>query len=259
MEGLGFKLAIVGFIWFDQRNSRDKRIKMWNVKIQTYRPIEQNSSWRMGTCLAICGPMACSIPGFPVLHYLRVYSNSFIESVTPSNHLILCHLLLLLPSIFPSIRVFPKELALCIRWPKYWSFSFSISPSHDYSGMTSFSIDCFNILAVQRTLKSLIQHHSWKASVFQCKAFFMVQVLHLYMITGKTLTLAMWTFVGKVISLLFNMLSRLAIVFLSRRKHLLISWQHLRWFWSPRKYSLSLFSFFPHLFAFKWWDKRLWS
>jgi len=159
----------------------------------------------------------------------------FIESVMPSNHLILCHPLLLLPSIFPSIRIFSNELALCIRLPKYWSFSFSISPSNEYSGMISSWIDWFNILAVQRTLKSLIQHHSWKASVFQCKAFFLVQVSHLYMITGKTLTLSIWTFVSKMISLLFNMLSRFAITFIWRRKHLLISWQCPQWFWCPRK------------------------
>ena len=126
----------------------------------------------------------------------------------PSNHLILCHSLLLLPSIFPSIRVFSNELALYIRWPKYWSLSFSISPSNEYSGLISFRIDWLDFLVVQGTLKSLLQHHSSKASIFQCSAFFMVQLSHLYMTTGKTIGFTMWTFVGKVITLLLTMLSR---------------------------------------------------
>ena len=130
-----------------------------------------------------------------------------IESVMPSNHLILCHLLLFLPSIFPSIRVFSSELALRIRWPKYWSFSFSISPSSEYSGPISFRIHWFDILTVQGTLKSLLQHHSLKASILQCSAFFMVQLSHPYMTTGKTIALTRRTFVGKVMSLLLNMLS----------------------------------------------------
>ena len=146
-----------------------------------------------------------------------------IESMMPSNHLILCHPLLLLPSIFPSIRVFSNESVLCIRWPKYWSFSFSISPSNEYSGLISFRIDWFDLLAVQGTLKSLLQHHSSKASVLRNSAFFIVQLSHPYMTTGKTIALTRWTFVGKVISLLFNMLSRLVIAFLPRSKHLLIS------------------------------------
>ena len=142
----------------------------------------------------------------------------------PSNHLILCHPLLLPPSIFPSIRVFSNESALCIRWPKYWSFSFNISPSNEYSGLISFRMDWLDLLAVQRTLKSLLQHHSSKASVLQCSAFFIVQLSHPYMTTGKTIALTRWTFVGKVMSLLFNMLSRLVITFLPRSKRLLISW-----------------------------------
>ena len=133
-----------------------------------------------------------------------------VESVTPSNHLILCHSLLLLPSIFPTIGVFSSELALHIRWPKYWSFSFSISPSNEYSGLISFRIDWFDLLALQGTLKSLLQHHNLKASILQCLAFFMVQLSHLYMTTGKTIALSIWNFVGKVTSLLFNMLSRIA-------------------------------------------------
>ena len=141
-----------------------------------------------------------------------------------SNHLVLCYPLLLLPSIFPSIRVFSNELALCIRWPKYWSFSFSISPSNEYSGLISFRMDWFDLLAVQGTLTSLLQHHTSKASILRHSAFFMVQLSHPYMITGKTISLTRWTFVGKVISLLFNMLSRFVIAFLPRSKCLLISW-----------------------------------
>ena len=147
-----------------------------------------------------------------------------IESVTPSNHLILCCPLLLLLSIFPSIRVFSNESVLCIRWPKYWSFSFNISPSNEHSELISFMMDQSDLLAVQGTLKSLLQHHSSKASILQCSAFFIVQLLHPYMTTGKTIALTRQTFVGKVMSLLFNMLSRLVITFLPRTKRLLISW-----------------------------------
>ena len=147
-----------------------------------------------------------------------------IESVMPSNHLILCHPLLLLPSVFPSIRVFSIELALHIRWPKYWSFSFSISPSNEYSGLISFRIDWFDLLAVQGTLKSLLQHHSSQASVLRCSSFFMVQFSHPYMTSGKTIALTIWTFVGRVTSLVFNMLSRFVIASLPRSKCLLISW-----------------------------------
>ena len=147
-----------------------------------------------------------------------------VETVMPSNHLILCHPLLLLPSIFPSIRVFPSDSAPCIRWPKYWSFSFSISPSSAYSGLISFRMDWLDLLAVPGTFKHL-QHHSSKASVLQHSAFFMVQLAHPYLTTGKkAITLTRWTFVGKVMSLLFNMLSRFVIAFLPRNKHLLISW-----------------------------------
>ena len=146
-----------------------------------------------------------------------------IESVMPSNHLILCHPLLL-PLIFPSTRVFSSELVLCIRWPKYWSFSFSISASNEYSGLISYRIDWLDHLAVQGTLKNLLQHHTSKASILQCLAFFIVQLSHPYMTTGKTIALTRWTFVGKVMSLLFNMLSRFVIAFLLKNKCLLISW-----------------------------------
>ena len=153
-----------------------------------------------------------------------------IESVMPSNHLILCHPLLLLPSIFPNIRVFSNESALRIRWPKYWSFSFSFSPSNEYSGLISFRIDWLDLLAVQGTLKSLLQHHSSKAPILWHSASFIVQLSHPYMTTGKTIGLTRWTFVGKVMSLLFNMLSRLVVTFLPRSKRLLISWlQSSRW------------------------------
>ena len=145
-----------------------------------------------------------------------------IELMMPSNHLILCHPLLL-PSVFPSIRVFSSEWALRIKWPKFWSFSFSICPSNEYSGLISFWIDWFDLLAVQGTLKSLFQHHNSKASILWCCAFFMVQLSYLYMTTGKAIALTIRTFVGKVMSLLF-MLSRLVITFLPRSKHLLISW-----------------------------------
>ena len=145
-----------------------------------------------------------------------------IESVMPSCHLIFCHPLLLLSSIFPSIRVFSNESVLHIRWPKYWSFGFSIRPSNEYSGLISFTMDRFDLLVAQGTLKSLLQHHSSKASILQCSAFFIVQLSHPYMTT--TIALTRWTIVGKVMSLLFNMLSRLVITFIPRNKRLLISW-----------------------------------
>ena len=216
------------------------------------------------SCPTLCNPMHCSPPVSSVLgdspdKNTRVHSvqfscsvmfNSFrphrlyiahqaslsitnsqsllklmpIESVMPSNHLILCHLLLLLPSTFPIIRVFSNESVLCIRWPKYWSFSFSISPSNEHSGLISFRMDWLDRLAVQGTVKGLLQHHSSKASILQCSSFFIVQLSHPYITIGKTVALTRWTFVGKVMSLFFNMLSRLVISFLQRSKRLLISW-----------------------------------
>ena len=142
----------------------------------------------------------------------------------PSNHLILC-CPLLLPSVFPSIRVFSNESILCIRWPKYWSFSFNISPSNEHPGLISCRMDWLDLLAVQGTLKSLLQHHSSKASILQCSAFLIVQLSHPYMTTGKTIALSRWTFACKVMSLVFNTLSRLVITFLPRSKCLLISWR----------------------------------
>ena len=183
-----------------------------------------------------------------------------IESVMPSNHLILCHPLLFLLSIFPSIRVFSNEWVLCIRWPKYWSFSFSIYPSSENSGLISFKIDWFDLLAVQGTLKSLLHHHSSKTFILRHSAFFMVQLSHPYMTTGKTIALTRWTFVGKVMSLLFKMLTRLFIAFLPRSKHLLISWLQSPFavILEPKKIKFLTISMFPHLFAMKWWDQMPW-
>ena len=150
------------------------------------------------SCPTLCDPMDYCRPGLPVHHQLPEFTQLMsIESVMPSNHLILCHPLLL-PSVFPSIRVFSNESALCIRWPKYWSFSFNISPSNEHSGLISFRMDWLDLLAVQGTLKSLLQHHSSKASILQCSAFFIVELSHPYMTTGKTIALPRWTFVGKV-------------------------------------------------------------
>ena len=155
--------------------------------------------------LTLCDPMDCSTPGFPITNSQSLLKLMSIKLVMPSNHLLLCLPLLLPPSIFLSIRVFSSESVLHIRWPKYWSFSFSICPSNEYSGLISFRKDWFDLLAVWGTLKSLLQKHSSKASILQCSAFFIVQLSHPYMTTGKTIALTRWTFVGKVMSLLFNM------------------------------------------------------
>ena len=198
-----------------------------------------------------------STPGIPVYHQrpepTQTHVHHIGDAIQPS---ILCRSLLPL-SIFPSIRVFSNELVLCIRWPKYWSFSFSISPPNDYLGLISFRMGWLDLLAVQGTLKCLLQHHSSRASILQCSAFFIVQLSHPHMTTGKSVALTRQTFVGKVMSLLFNMLPRLAIAFLSRSKCLLISWLQ-----SPsavileppaprKKIDLSLFPLCPHLFAMK--------
>ena len=176
-----------------------------------------------------------------------------IELVMPSNHCILCHPLLLPPSTFPSIRGFSNESVLCIRWPKYGSFSFSISPSKEYSGLISFRMDWLHLLAVQGTLKSLLKHHSSKASVIQCLAFFMAKLSHLYMTNGKTIALTRRTIFGKVMSLFFNMLSRWFITFLPRSKHLLISWLQSpsAVILEPPKIKSLTVSLFPHLFVMK--------
>ena len=180
------------------------------------------------SCPTLCNGTDWSSPGFPVHHQLwELAPLIFIELVMPSNHLILCCPLLLLPSIIASIRVFSKESVLCIRWPKYWSFSFSISPLNKYSGLISFRIERFELLAVQGTLKNLLQHHSSKEWILWRSASFTVQLSHPHMTTGKTIALTRWTLLGKVMSLLFNMPSRLVITFLPRSKHLLISWLQL--------------------------------
>ena len=179
----------------------------------------------MLTRVRLCNAMDHSMSGLPSITNSRsLLKLMSIELVIPPNHLILCHPLLLLHSIFPSIRILSNESALCIRWPKYWSFSFNISLSSEHPGLISLRMDWLDLLAVQGTLKSLLQHHSSKASILWCSAFFIVQLSHSYMTTGKTIALTRRTFVGKVMSLLFNMLSRLVITFLPRRKHLSISW-----------------------------------
>ena len=182
-----------------------------------------------------------------------------IEPVTPSNHLILCHPLLLPPSIFPRFKVFSNESILHIRWPKHWSFSFSISPSNEYSGLLSLRMDWLDLLAIQRTLKSLLQHHSSRALILRGSAFLVVQLSHPYMTTGKTVALTRRTFVGKVKSLFFNMLSRLVIAFYPRSKCLLISWLQSpsAVILEPKKIksdTVSIISPFPT----KWWDQMPW-
>ena len=174
------------------------------------------------SCLTLCDPMNCSTPGLPVHHQLTEFTQTHVhpvgDAIQPSHPLSFS----ILPSIFPSIRVFSNESTLCMRWPKYWSFSLSISPSNENKGLVSFRMDRLDLLAVRGTLKSLLQNHSSKSSILYCSAFFTVQLSHPYMTTGKTIALTRWTFVGKVISLLLNMLSSLVISFLPRSKHLLI-------------------------------------
>ena len=184
-----------------------------------------------------------------------------IKSVMPSSLLILCHPLLLLHPIPPSIRVFSNKSTLHMRWPKYWSFSFSISPSNEHPGLLSFRMDLLDLLAVQVTLKSLLQHHSSKASIFWHSAFFTVQLSHPYMTTGQIIALSRWTFVGKVMSLLFNMLSRLVITFLPRSKHLLISCLQSpsAVILEPPKINSDTVSTVSHLFPIRWWDHMPWS
>ena len=173
------------------------------------------------SCPTLCNPMNCSMPGLPVHHQLLEFTQTLsIELVMPSSHLILCRPLFLLPLIPPSIRVFSNKSTLPMRWPKYWSFSLSIIPSKEHPGLISFRMDWLDLLAVQGTLRSLLQHHSSKASVLRCSGFFTGQLSHPYMTTGKTIALTRRTFVGKGMSLLFNMQPR----FLPRNKHLLISW-----------------------------------
>ena len=206
--------------------------------------------------------LAAATAGLPIRHQLPEFTQTHIhrvnDAIQPSHPLLSPSLL---SSIFPSIRIFSNEFVLCIRWPKYWSFSFNTSPSNEHSGLISFRMVSLDLLAVQGTLKSLLQHHSSKASILPHSAFFTVQS-HPYMTTGKTIALTRRTFVGKVMSLLFNKLSWLIIAFLPRSKHLLISWLQsppaviLE---PPKTQNLSLFPLFPHLFPTKWWDQVPWS
>ena len=177
------------------------------------------------SCLTLCDLMNCSTPvSLSITNSRSSHKLMSIELVMPSNRLILCHPVVLLPSISPSIRVFSNESALCIRWSNFWSFSFNISPSNEHPGLISFRMGWLDLLAVQRTFKNLLQHYSSKTSILRCSAFFIVQLSHPYMTTGKTIALTKRTFVGKVMFLLLNMLSRLVITFLPRSKRLLISW-----------------------------------
>ena len=182
--------------------------------------------WLTKSCLTFCNPVDCSMPGFPVLYYHPKFVQTHVHwvgDVMPSNQFLLWQPLLL-PSNFPSIRVFSCEWALWIKWPKYWHFSFSISPSNEYSGLISFRIVCFDLLAGQGILTSLLQYHNLKASIHQYSGFFMIQLSHLNITTEKIIALTIWTFVGKVMSQLFNTLSRFVIAFLPRSKYHLISW-----------------------------------
>ena len=198
----------------------------------------------------------CPSPTRSLLKLMRI------KSVMPSSHLILCCPLLHLPSFPPRLRVFSNESTLRMTWPKYWSFSFSISFSNEHPGLISFRMEWLDLLAVQGTLKSLLQHHSSKASIFRCSAFFTVQLSHPYMATGKTIALTRRTFVSKVMSLLFNSLSRLVITFLPRSKRLLISRLQLPSaviLQLKKNKSLTLFPLSPHLFPMRWWDQMPWS
>ena len=194
----------------------------WTVKKAERRRIDAFDLWCWRRLLRVPWTAACQA-SLSIINSWGLLKLMSIELVMPSNHLTLCRPLFFLSSIFPSIRIFSSESVLCIRWPKYWSFSFSIRPSNEHPGLISFRMDWLDLLAVQGTLKSLLQHHSSKASILQLPAFFIVQLSHPYMTTGKTIASPRWTFVGKVMSLLFNMLSRLVIAVLLRSKRLLIS------------------------------------
>ena len=195
------------------------------INLETHKMPSVQFSSVTQSCPTLCDPKTAAHQASLSITNSRSLSKLMsIESVMPSNHLILCHSLFLLSSIFPSIRVFSHGSALCSRWPKYWSFSFNISPSNEHSRLISFWMDWLDLLAVQGTLKTLLQHHGSKASILWCSAFFIVQFSSPHTTTGKTIALIRWTFVGKVMSLLFNMLSRLVIIFLPRSKCLFMSW-----------------------------------
>ena len=217
------------------------------VSVQFIRSVMSDSLW----------PMDCSMWVLPVYFQPPDFTQTHVHWIGDAiNHLTLYCPLLLPPSIFPSIRLFSNESVLRIRWPAYWSFSFSISPSNEYSGLISFRMDWLYLLVVQGTLKRTLQHNSSKVSILQCLAFFIVQLSHPYITIGKTIPLSRWIFVGKAMSLLFNMLSMLVITFLPRSKRLLISWLQSpsAVILEPRKIKLPLFLLFPHLFAMKWWE-----
>ena len=248
---------------------RDKfnkcKIVHWKLETSLKKIKETLNKWEVCLCLWIerlsivsvqslshvqlYDPMDWSIPGFPVHHQLLELAQTHVhrvgDAIQPSHPL---------SSPFPPAFDLSQHQGLHIRWPKYWSFSFSISPSNEYSRLISFRIACFDLLAVQRTLKNLLQHHNSKASILWRSAFFMVQLSHPYMTYGKNIALTIWTFVGKVISLLFTMLPRLVIAFLPRSKHLIISWLQspTAVILEPKKINLSLFPLFPYLFAMKW-------
>jgi len=210
------------------RGTRDQSASItWIIK--KGREFQKNISVQFSSvaqsCPTLCNPMNLSTSGLPVHNQLPEFTQTHVHLVGDAiQPFVLCRPLLLLPQIPPSIRVFSNESTFHVRWPKYWNFSFSISPSSEHPGLISFRMDWLDLLAVQRTLKSLLQHHSSKASILRRSDFFIVQLSHPYMTTGKTIALTRWTFVGKVMSLLFNMLSRLVITFFPRNKHLLISW-----------------------------------
>ena len=243
------------------QNVQSNAVQCWWIKEEKH--VNQLSSVQLLSCAQLSTTLwtAALQASLSITNSRNPHKPMSIESVMPSNHLVLCCPFLLLPSIFPSIMVFSNESAFRIRWPKYWSFSFNISPSNEHPGLISLRMDWLDLLAVQGTLKSLLQHHSSKASILRCSAFFIIQLSHPFMTTVKTIALTRQTFFGKVMSLLFNMLSRLVITFLSRSKCLLISWLQSpsAVILEPRKIKSATVSTVSHLFPKKWWDRIPWS
>ena len=237
--------------------------KFWSSASAPLLPMNQFSSVQSLSCVRLFAApwIAARQASLSTTNSHSLLKLMPIESVMPSSHLILCLPLLLLPPIPPNIRVFPNESSLCMRWPKYWSFSFTISPFNEHPGLISFRMDWLDLLAVQGTLKSLLQHHSSKASILQHSAFFTVQVSHPFMTTRKTIALTRQSFVVKVMSLLFNMISRLVITFLARCKHLLISWLQSTSavILEPPKIKSDTVYTVPYLFPMRWWDQMPWS
>ena len=249
---------------WDERCSNIQTKKVYTGENYTdiLKPSQFSSIQSTQSCLTLCDPVECSTPGLAVHHQLPELAQTHIHWV--GDAIQQTH-----PLLSPSPPAFNlsqhqglfQRVSSSIRWPKSWSFNFSISRFNEHPGLISFRMDWLDLLAVQGTHKSLPQHHSSKAPILWCSVFFIVQLSHQYMTTGKTIALTRWTFVGKVMSLLFNTLSRLVIAFHPGSRRLLISYcsLHLQWYWSPKKQSLSLFPLFPHLFAMKWWDQMLWS